>query len=69
MKKSLLLIAAFAMSTLLFAQKSDVEKMEAAVAKIMDDATTANSDTQPKPVMEEKNDTNDSEKKVPSEEK
>jgi len=66
MKKGLLLITAFAMTTLLFAQKSDVEKLEAAVTQIMEDATTANSDAQP---TEEKNDTNDTEKDAPSEKK
>jgi hypothetical protein len=66
MKQGLLFIAAaFAMSTLLFAQDSDITKMETSVTNIIKDAATASSE----PVTEEKSDTNDSEKKVPSHEK
>jgi hypothetical protein len=45
MKKSLVLIAAFAMTTL-FAQANDMEKMEATVEKVMQEAIEAASEPQ-----------------------
>jgi hypothetical protein len=69
MKKGLLLAAAFAMTSMLFAQANDVDAMEAAVAKVMEDATTATSDAKPQPVSEEEKDRNDTEKELPSEKK
>ena len=68
MKKSLALIAAFAMTTL-FAQANDMEKMEATVEKVMQEAVEAASEPQtdiaPAPEAE-KNDTqkDDAEKKL-----
>ena len=69
MKKGLLLIAAVAMTTLLFAKSNDIEAMEAAVAQIMEDATTATSDTKPQPVSDEEKDKNGTQKQLPSEKK
>jgi len=69
MNKSLALIAAFAITTL-FAQANDMEKMEATVEKVMQEAIEAASepqtDTAPVPESEKNNTTQEeADKKLP----
>jgi hypothetical protein len=64
MKKSLALVAAFALTTL-FAQANDMEKMEATVEKVMQEAVEAASEPQTDIAPAPESEKNDTEKAAP----